>query len=138
MKNKNTRVKYAHRKSESQESTSLLLVCDYLQRRPAEVGSPCSSPPHPAGRPPHSLCYPAATVAGRGEGGREGGRGGKQTSRESREEENKQGRDGVLHSGLARGKASTKPPHLETDRALDAKHTPIYTPSLAPVSWACC
>lgn len=49
-----------------------VIGCDwmwlYLQPRPAVEGSLCSSPPHPAGRPPHSLCYPAATVAGSGEG----------------------------------------------------------------------
>lgn len=110
--NKNTWVKCAHPAEAQIKDEPLLLVCDYLQRRPAEVGSLCSSPPHPAGRPPHSLYYPATTVAemgGRGGGGERGGR---------KEEENKpkkggragrkkiqvEGEEGMLQSGLARGK----------------------------------
>lgn len=66
------------------------------------------------------------------EGGGEGG-GREQTGRESRVEENRRGGDGVLLSGLARGKSlncwKPKPPHL----ALDTKHTPCYTSSLGPV-----
>lgn len=75
--NKNTWVKCAHPSEAQIKDEPLLLVCNYLQRRPAEVGSLCSSPPHPAGRPPHSLYYPATTVAemgGRGGGGKRGGR----------------------------------------------------------------
>lgn len=87
-----------------EESTSLLLACDYLQQQPAGAGSLCSSPPHPAGRPPRLRYYPATTVEGM-EGDGEGGRG-KQIRRESRGEKTGKG-DGVLQSGLATGTAST-------------------------------
>lgn len=72
-----------------------LLMGDYLRRRPAEAGSRCSSPPHPAGRPPHLLCCPAAAVEEEEEG--RVGREEKPAGREKTDE----GRDGVLHSGKA-------------------------------------
>ena len=60
----------------------LARACDHLQRRPAGAGSLCSSPPHPAGRLPRSLCYPAAAVA-------EGQRGNKPAGRDGRKRANK-------------------------------------------------
>lgn len=120
-------------------------VCDYLQQRPAEVGSLCSSPPHPAGRPPHSLCYPAATVARRegvGEG-RERGGGGTNQEEEGEQGGRKQARERrcvTLRLGERKSLNwwKPKPPRSETVRALDDKHTAGYTPSLASVCWAYC
>lgn len=107
--NKNTWVKCAHPSEAQIKDEPLLLVCDYLQRQPAEVGSLCSSPPHPAGRPPHSLYYPATTVAemgGRGGGGERGGRKRKTNQKKGGEQGEKkiqvEGEEGVLQSGLAR------------------------------------
>lgn len=111
IKNENTLVKYERLESESGDiSRYLLLVLnvDYLQQRPAGAGSPCSSPPHPAGRPPHSLCYPATTVAGTEGGGEGGGRGGNKPG-------GRGGRRGRWCVTLRLGKRKNcwKPPHLE-------------------------